>query len=267
MLEPDILKVLVVPETLGTTTWEDKLVDSAMYKYDKVVFMGSRTSRGSEISPQKAYSNLVTTVQFKRKFPTKVILLFAYEDYWYLFPDAVNKIPSQLQWQEKKDSLFVSYSTFLKDHKSYFNYCYQIGKTMFINGYITQNWMESNLLQFARCGFGLTNEFENLSQFMNMMWRTDLREILLMDGYLFNKDELFDDSHPEVMIGPHLVGESEFLEDPIAGLNIITSGIWVDTITEQKTIHNTTLINVNSSSKRASKGLLPEMYEIGVKTK
>ena len=77
------MKILVIPDIHGRQFW--KLYVDKIDNYDKIVFLGDYVDPyGPEnISENDAITNFIDIIEFKKKFPSKVVLLLGNHDLHY----------------------------------------------------------------------------------------------------------------------------------------------------------------------------------------
>lgn len=135
------MKIIVIGDIHGLNTWQD--IISKENNFDKVIFIGDYWD-SFNISYEKQRNNFLNILEFKRKNPDKVILLFGNHDYHYLMMD----------FGERYSGFQKAYCYIIRDElikgirENIFKMCHIENDFLFSHAGITNTWLKNNGYDF-----------------------------------------------------------------------------------------------------------------------
>ena len=105
------MKVLIIPDVHGLTTWKEQVSDAIATKDTHIRFLGDYVD-SYNVSTATAIWNLKDIVKFKKKYPTRITLLLGNHDFAYVFSKTNTSGFQFHMWDE--------YCTFFNSNWNYF---------------------------------------------------------------------------------------------------------------------------------------------------
>lgn len=184
------MKHIVIGDIHGRTVWKD-IVEKEK-DTDKVVFVGDYVD-SHDIGIKKQVKNFKEILDYKKKNPDRVVLLFGNHDYHYL-PETVSRSET---YSGFRYPLYKELSNRIKQGvvSGLFKLCYLYENILISHSGVTNTWCENNNI-----------DLNNLEESINTLFKEDTYSIR------FNS------------INPN--GKSMSMSDPY-GDNVYQSPIWV----------------------------------------
>lgn len=170
--------ILVIPDLHWKNTWEKEIEyteDGNDITVEKVVFLGDYVDDYPPRTDKEIYDNLVKVIEFKKRFPDKVDLLFWNHDIQYIFPN------TDCSWKRK--SMEVSLWILFKENLDLFKVCVEYGNIVFSHAGFTNDWFLKNLDVFKK--HWLEDDKFN-SQFFNNLLKTSDANVLFQVWFCRN---------------------------------------------------------------------------------
>jgi Calcineurin-like phosphoesterase len=124
------MKIIAIGDIHGKDCWKKIAPD----QHDKIIFIGDYVD-AKDISRDAILENLKSILEFKRKYPSKVVLLLGNHDIQYLhYPDhRCSGFDRVIQPELTK---------FFNDHKSDFQIAWQYGKQLFVHAGLSRRYFD-----------------------------------------------------------------------------------------------------------------------------
>jgi len=164
------MKILVIPDIHGRCFW--RLHSDNIDKYDKVVFLGDYVDpyEPENITVEDAISNFKNIIEFKNKFPNKVILLLGNHDLHYASA-LFNKYASG----GRMSTLYYNdIKQLFDDNHDLFQIAYDTPNILFTHAGFMQNWAYKYM--------GVEPTAESLNKFWNENDLTYFTDISFVRG-------------------------------------------------------------------------------------
>lgn len=142
------MKVIAIGDIHGRNVWE-KIADE---NFDYFIFIGDYFDPYEEIPIEEEIDNFQQIINFKRKFPKKVILLFGNHDFHYLNSTKQTYSRYNFDFHTLIDEVVQKAM-----NEKLFQMCFQFEHYLFSHAGITKTWLKN---------FGLQND-ENLVENIN----------------------------------------------------------------------------------------------------
>lgn len=142
------MKVIAIGDIHGRNVWE-KIADE---NFDYFIFIGDYFDPYEEIPIEEEIDNFQQIINFKRKFPEKVILLFGNHDFHYLNSTKQTYSRYNFDFHTLIDEVVQKAM-----NEKLFQMCFQFEHYLFSHAGITKTWLKN---------FGLQND-ENLVENIN----------------------------------------------------------------------------------------------------
>ena len=146
------MKVIAIGDIHGRNTWEKISTEN----FDYFIFIGDYFDPYEDISAEEEIDNFNQIINFKKKFPEKVILLFGNHDFHYL------KSTTQTYSRYNFDlhTLIDEVVELAMDEKL-FQMCFQYEHYLFSHAGITKTWLEN---------IGLENDDNLVENINNLLY-------------------------------------------------------------------------------------------------
>jgi len=217
------MKILNIGDIHGFDSWK-KFVDD-ISQYDKIIFVGDYVDE-YHLSNITILNNLLDIIEFKKKYPDKVILLLGNHDYQYAIrPPSMNILGHCSGYRAEMH--FDLYEIFHNNLKL-FQLSYQYENYIWTHAGIHRGWYDHFLIEFKK-----VSDFEGtISDKLNLAFEFEL-ECLLDCGYVrggYNK-----------VSGPLWADKTESWTKPLKNCHQICGHTHTD-----KIVHHE-IPNINSS--------------------
>ena len=126
-------KTIVIGDVHGRDDWKHVLYHAK--HYDKMIFIGDYFDSW-DIPAMEQMRNFREIVEYKRKYPKKVVLLYGNHDLHYLL--------EREQYSGFQDKYQMMIKMLLEDAKDVMQWAYEEGEYLFTHAGVTISWCEAN---------------------------------------------------------------------------------------------------------------------------
>ena len=127
-------KLIAIGDIHGRTIWEE-IVSRELESSDKIIFMGDYLDTHYDETPEQQLLNFKNIIEFKRKYPNKVVLLIGNHDFHYL--SGVNESYSGFQYGWSKQFNAVLEAAL---NEGLMQMCFVYDKYVFTHAGVTNTW-------------------------------------------------------------------------------------------------------------------------------
>ena len=185
-------KTIVIGDVHGLETWKSFV----RWTYrSKVVFLGDYCDPYQSVDDNKVVDNLLKIIAYKRRHPSRVVLLLGNHDMHYLVPELMTCSRYNAYISQTLHAIFM-------ENRSLFQYAYQDGNRIFTHAGISRGWWEE-------CFHGDTSQ--NIAEQLNCIDDTKL-PILAQCGWARRGTSPY---------GGIFWADSSEMEDPLPGFHQI----------------------------------------------
>ena len=127
-------KLIVIGDIHGLTKWRNVVEQHP--NASRYVFLGDYCDPyGSQVTGERVIKNLRDIIEFKKKYPERVVLLLGNHDQHYLLPD----IPKGSRYDA---SISETVYALFKDNESLFQAAYEERQLLFTHAGVLRSWLE-----------------------------------------------------------------------------------------------------------------------------
>lgn len=149
-------KICAIGDTHGRLNWEE-IVAKELESSDKIIFMGDYFDTHDDISPEQQLSNFKKIIEFKIKYPDKVILLIGNHCFHYLSGVSDNYSGYQRGYAK---SFNEAIETALAD--GLMQMCYTHAHFVFTHAGVTRTWCTNSGIDINLRGLELEKAINDL---------------------------------------------------------------------------------------------------------
>ena len=132
------MKVIAIGDIHGRNTWEKISTEN----FDYFIFIGDYFDPYEDIPIEEEIDNFKQIINFKKKFPEKVILLFGNHDFHYL-----NSTKQKYSRYNFDFHTLIDEVVELAMDEKLFQMCFQYEHYLFSHAGITKTWLEKSALK------------------------------------------------------------------------------------------------------------------------
>jgi len=191
------MKIIAVGDTHGRNIWENILEQEK--EFDKFIFIGDYFDSREGISVSEQIDNFKRILNFKLKYPNKVILLLGNHDYHYL-----NNVIDRYSNYQVRGSKMINEILQPAVDSGLLQMCYKYDKFVFTHAGITKTWCEEYDINI-----------DNLVDDVNLLFTNDL------SAFSFQIGENEDYSGNDITQSPIWVRIPSLYKDHLDNLTFI----------------------------------------------
>lgn len=195
-----ITKICAIGDVHGRTIWEE-IVSRELESSDKIIFMGDYLDTHYDETPEQQLSNFKNIIEFKRKYPNKVILLIGNHCFHYL--SGVNESYSGFQhsWSKNFNEALESALA-----EGLMQICYVYDKYVFTHAGVTNTWCATH---------GVNRQPHLLGDSINELFKTNKY------AFYFQMGSNYSQSGDDVTQSPLWVRLPSLFQDGLIGFRFV----------------------------------------------